>query len=81
MAGQTEKVENENKEETGGETPEETKEVPPPEPEEITMTLEEYRAQKKNVNRNPNAKAAEEAVKVKYRPFYYSFVSVKLNQI
>jgi len=27
------------------------------------MTLEEYRAQKKNVNRNPNAKAAEEAVK------------------
>ena len=28
------------------------------------MTLEEYRAQKKNVNRNPNAKAAEETVKV-----------------
>ena len=28
------------------------------------MTLEEYRAQKKNVNRNPNAKAAEESVKV-----------------
>ena len=70
MAGQTEKVENENKEETaGGETPEETKEVPPPEPEEITMTLEEYRAQKKNVNRNPNAKAAEETVKVKWFKF------------
>jgi len=32
----------------------------PPEPEEVTMTLEEYRSQKKSVNRNPNAKRTDE---------------------
>merc|ERR1711935_1001300 len=37
-----------------------TEEKPVREPEVATMTLEEFRAQKKSVNRNPNAKANDD---------------------
>lgn len=63
LAGQTEKVETEIKEENAAEDGGEkqtTEDKPPREPEEVTMTLEEYRAQKKSVNRNPNAKATDD---------------------
>merc|ERR1712168_1083840 len=70
LTGQTEKVENENNE-NSEEKPaaEEAAPVTPPEPEEVTMTLEEYRAQKKNVNRNPNAKEKDEEVKETKKEF------------
>jgi len=58
LAGQTEKVEEEQKS-----ADEQKDEQTPPEPQEVTMTLEEYRSQKKNVNRNPNAKVEEDEVK------------------
>lgn len=66
LAGQTEKVETEIKDEnSAGEDNNQTTETEKPaaaprEPEEVTMTLEEYRAQKKSVNRNPNAKANDD---------------------
>jgi len=65
LTGQTEKVETEIKDEKATETVGEdnnqtTEEKPVREPEVATMTLEEFRAQKKSVNRNPNAKANDD---------------------
>merc|ERR1712106_897531 len=46
-----------NEEAKNNEEKEEVKEAAPaPEPEAKTMTLEEYRKQKKSIHRNPNAK-------------------------
>jgi len=62
LKGQTETVEEKTTDETSAETPEEKPAEPaaPAEPEEVTLTLEEYRAQKRNVNRNPNARVSEQ---------------------
>ena len=73
MAGQTEKVEEEQK------SADEQKDETPPEPQEVTMTLEEYRSQKKNVNRNPNAKVEEDEVKVIKLLFYRGDFWTKKN--
>lgn len=59
MKAQTEPVVEKTSEDAEGKTedkPEEAK--PAPEPEEKTMTLEEYRKQKKQLQKNPNAKVA-----------------------
>merc|ERR1712021_234037 len=51
---------NENEEAKSNEEKEEVKEAAMgPEPEAKTMTLEEYRKQKKSIHRNPNAKKEE----------------------
>jgi len=63
LQGQTEKVEGETEGEKTEEPKEEVEkkeEIPPPEPEEKTMTLEEYYSARKKSNRNPNAKLTEE---------------------
>jgi len=63
LQGQTEKVEGQTEGEKTDEPKEEVEqkeEVPPPEPEEKTMTLEEYYASRKKSNRNPNAKLTDE---------------------
>ena len=63
LKGQTEQPQqanNENEEAKNNEEKEEVKEAAPaPEPEAKTMTLEEYRKQKKSIHRNPNAKKEE----------------------
>merc|ERR1711990_670453 len=57
LTGQTEKIDQETRDQTGNEQKEER----PVEPEEPpTMTLEEYRNKSRNIKRNPNAKITEE---------------------
>jgi len=62
LQGQTEKVEGETEGDKNEKTeePKEETPAPPAEPEEKTMTLEEYYASRKKSNRNPNAKLNEE---------------------
>ena len=70
LQGQTEKVEGQTEGEKTDEPKEEVEqkeEVPPPEPEEKTMTLEEYYASRKKSNRNPNAKLTDEKTPVSIR--------------
>lgn len=62
MKAQTEPTE--EKPAVEGAAAEEEKAPPAPvEPEEKTLTLEEYYAQRKKSNRNPNARQAEEKVR------------------
>lgn len=71
MKAQTEPTE--EKPAVEGAAAEEEKAPPAPvEPEEKTLTLEEYYAQRKKSNRNPNARQAEE--KVRYFRFLKYFV-------
>jgi len=60
LKAQTEQTEEKPTEQTGEEQPTEQAPRAPVEPEEKTLTLEEYRAQQKKSNRNPNAKVQEE---------------------
>ena len=70
MKGQTEGAVVEEKETTEEKTEEQPKEpAPAPEPEDKTMTLEEYRKQKKTTHRNPNAKKEDEQVSFKLKNF------------
>ena len=62
MKAQTEPVVEKTSEDAEGKAEDKAEEAKPaPEPEEKTMTLEEYRKQKKQLQRNPNAKVAQAA--------------------